>query len=74
MISEDGSESAVTVTITGTWDSRKSKLMTTELYGRMVEEAERIINKDFGLSWNRVKLVSGGAAWAGMSAVLLYLR
>ena len=59
--------SLATVSIIGSagrkGDARK---MTRALYWRMVAKAEQVIYETFKLEKDRVHLVSGGAAWAGM--------
>jgi len=56
-----------TVSIIGTAGRKgDGKLLTSSVFTAMIREAERIITETWKLSWDRVHLVSGAAAWAGM--------
>lgn len=44
-----------------------AKLFTAEIYPRMVDVVHQIITVDWGLDSTHVRLISGGAAWSGVS-------
>ena len=44
-----------------------SEKMTGALYERMLEKLKKVIMEDFKLDLKEVRLISGGAAWAGKS-------
>lgn len=67
--------SKATVAIIGTAGRRKeNEKMSKELFCQMVTKAEEVIAKDFKLELSQVRLVSGGAAWAGMLFTVDLLR
>ena len=45
--------------------SEDGKKMTSELFKRMIDKTVDVITNVFKLDIGRVRLVSGGAAWAG---------
>ena len=47
-----------------------AKKMTKEIFHAMLDKAEQVITKQFRLNLLQVCLVSGGAAWAGVSVGL----
>jgi hypothetical protein len=42
-----------------------AKKMTKEIFYAMMGKAEEVITRDFKLDLGKVRLISGGAAWAG---------
>lgn len=48
--------------------------ITKELWSKMINKAEEIIVKEWGLEWKNVRLVSGGAAFSDHVAVELFLK
>lgn len=43
-----------------------AKKMTKDIFYAMMSKAEEVIKKHFRLDLRRVRLISGGAAWAGL--------
>jgi hypothetical protein len=61
------------VAIIGT-AGRKGPPLTAQLYERMHTEVERVITEVWGLKWDEVDLVSGGAAWSGAFTAWSYSK
>ena len=62
-----------TVAIIGTAGRKDGDQLRPRHLGCMKEKAKQQV-ADWGLEWSRVRLVSGGAAWADHVAVLLFLE
>lgn len=43
-----------------------AKKMSKEIFYAMMSKAEAVITRDFKLDLGKVRLISGGAAWAGL--------
>lgn len=65
----------ITVAVVGTAGrGEDAAKITSKLYDRIVERTENVIQKEWGLKWNNVHLISGGSAVADHAAVTLYLK
>lgn len=63
----------MTVAIIGTAGRRGDlRNLNLNIYRKMVKKARAVITEDWKLPWNKVELVSGGAAWADHVAVTLH--
>ena len=54
--------------------SEDGKKMTSELFKRMIDKTVDVITNVFKLDVGRVRLVSGGAAWAGECICVHYMQ
>lgn len=70
-----GAKRRKTVAIIGTAGrGDDGKKMTTELYFKMAQYAQHVIQEKWGLDSRDVHLVSGGSAWADSIAVYLFVE
>jgi hypothetical protein len=65
----------ITIAIVGSAGRNEDALkISAMLFDSMILKAESIVTKQWDLSWDKVKLVSGGAAFADHVAVALFLK